>query len=90
MLGSEHLLASLAPSLGKHRAQTLLQEALAEGRRLGLSLKDAIAASDELRVHFDPAVLRPGELDTGAAGAMVDEVLERARRARLGERDVWP
>jgi adenylosuccinate lyase len=90
MLGSEHLLASLAPSLGKHRAQTLLQEALAEGRRLGLSLKDAIAASDELRVHVDPAVLRPGELDTGAAGAMVDEVLEHARRARLGERDVWP
>ena len=88
MLGSEHLLAALAPVLGKHRAQALLQDALAEGRRLGLTLAEAVARSAELRPHA--SLLQPAQLDTGAAGAMVDEVVERARRARAAEPERWP
>ncbi|MGH2689370.1 MAG: lyase family protein [Actinomycetota bacterium] len=88
MLGSEHLLAALAPALGKHRAQALLQDALAEGRRLGLTLAEAVARSDELRSHA--SLLEPAVPDTGAAGAMVDEVVERARRARAAEPERWP
>jgi adenylosuccinate lyase len=88
MLGSEHALAALAPLLGKHRAQALLQEALAEGRRLGLSLAEAVARCEELRPHA--SVLQPAGFDTGSAGAMVDDVLERARAARAAEPDGWP
>jgi adenylosuccinate lyase len=88
MQGSEHLLAALAPVLGGHRAQALLQDALAEGRRLGLTLAEAVARSDELRPHA--ALVRPADLDTGAAGAMVDEVVERARQARAVDPDRWP
>lgn len=114
MLGSEMLLASLAPDLGKHRAQSLLQDALADGRRKGLDFAAAVAASDELRAHLDGAgaLIGPsgpsapsgpwetagtsvlsavaGAVDVGASGAMVDEVVGRARRARASERAAWP
>jgi adenylosuccinate lyase len=90
MLTSEHLLASLSPTLGKHRAQSLLQEALAEGRRKGLGLEEAIAASDDLRPHVDPTAMHPLEIDVGASGAMVDEVVARAQQARAEEGETWP
>jgi adenylosuccinate lyase len=90
MLGSEHLLASLAPGLGKHRAQALLQEALAAGRQKGLRLEEAVAASEDLRPHVPADVGHSSDPDVGAAGAMVDEIVGRARLARSKERDTWP
>jgi adenylosuccinate lyase len=79
MAASEKLLATLAPSEGKHAAQDRLQHLLAAGR----SLEDIAAAAG-----LDAAdLLAP---DAGAAGAMVDEVLRRARAARVNEPEVWP
>jgi adenylosuccinate lyase len=88
---SEALLAALAPRIGKHRAQDLLQGVLGEAQRQGRSLAEA--ASDPRIAGELPA----GELrsllerpQTGAAGAMVDEVLRRARRRRAAEPETWP
>jgi adenylosuccinate lyase len=79
MAASEKLLATLAPSEGKHAAQARLQHLLAAGG----SLEDVAAAAG-----LDATdLLRP---DAGAAGAMVDEVLHRARAARASEPEVWP
>ena len=79
MAVSEKLLATLAPSEGKHAAQDRLQHLLAAGGSL-----EAIAAAAGL----DAAdLLAP---DAGAAGAMVDEVLRRARAARANEPKMWP
>ena len=76
---SEKLLATLAPSEGKHAAQARLQHLLAAGA----SLEDVAAAAG-----LDAAdLLAP---DAGAAGAMVDEVLRRAHAARANEPEVWP
>jgi adenylosuccinate lyase len=91
MASSEALLVALAPRVGKHRAQDLLQELLEEARRHGRSLAEAAATSevarqlpeDELRSLLE----RPA---TGAAGAMVDEVVRRARERRAGEPETWP
>jgi adenylosuccinate lyase len=76
---SEQVLAALAPALGKHRAQALLQEVLRRGRAQGLTLEEALLASPELRPHLDAERLRSllAGSGTGAAGAMVDEVVGR-------------
>jgi adenylosuccinate lyase len=80
---SERVLAAMAPTLGKHHAQERLQRLLADGRRRGLSLRDAVLADDELRDALPPELVASlGRPDTGSAGAMVDEVLARAARAR--------
>jgi adenylosuccinate lyase len=88
---SEALLAALAPRVGKHRAQDLLQRVLEEARRQDRSLEEAAAASEVARE------VTPGELrsllerpQTGAAGAMVDEVVRRARERRATEPEAWP
>jgi adenylosuccinate lyase len=88
---SEALLAALAPRVGKHRAQDLLQRVLGEARRQGRSLEEAAAGSEVARE------LMPGELrsllerpQTGAAGAMVDEVVRRAGERRATEPEAWP
>jgi adenylosuccinate lyase len=79
MAASERLLATLAPSQGKHATQDLLQRALAAGA----SLEEVASAAG-----LDEAQgLSP---EAGAAGAMVDEVLRRARAARATEPEVWP
>jgi adenylosuccinate lyase len=79
MAASERLLATLAPSQGKHATQDLLQRALAAGA----SLEEVASAAG-----LDEAQgLSP---EAGAAGAMVDEVLRRARAARAAEPEVWP
>jgi len=79
MAASEKLLGTLAPSEGKHATQDRLQHLLAGGG----SLEDVVAAAG-----LDAAdLLAP---DAGAAGAMVDEVLRRARAARANEPEVWP
>jgi adenylosuccinate lyase len=88
---SEALLAALAPRVGKHRAQDLLQRVLGEARQQGRSLEEAATGSEvageipsgELRSLLE----RP---QTGAAGAMVDEVVRRARERRATEPEAWP
>jgi adenylosuccinate lyase len=79
MAASEKLLATLAPSKGKHATQDVLQRALAAGESL-----DEVASAAGLNA-LD--LLAP---DAGAAGAMVDEVIRRARAARTSEPEVWP
>jgi adenylosuccinate lyase len=76
---SERLLAELAPRLGKHRAQAVLQEFLEEGRVRGEHLREALAGIPEIDGVEAELLDRP---DIGFAGAMVDEVLRRARAAR--------
>jgi adenylosuccinate lyase len=78
---SERVLASLSSSLGKHRAQALLQEALSESgaaapRGLELDELTAAAAAD-----LGPAV--------ASAVAMTDLVVERGRAARGNESETW-
>ncbi len=88
---SEALLAALAPRLGKHRAQDLLQRVLDEARQQGRSLAEAAAGSEVAR-EIPPDELR-SLLErplTGAAGAMVDEVVRRARQRRAAEPEAWP
>jgi adenylosuccinate lyase len=73
-LGSEAALAALAPRLGKHRAQALLQRALADGRRRGQTpaeaLRGAAEAADGLTAGREPA--------TGEELAAVAEALAAA------------
>jgi adenylosuccinate lyase len=87
---SEHVLAKLAPSLGKHRAQALLQAALADAAGSGLPLEEAVLASPDLHGTVDADALRSwlATPDTGAAAAMVDEVVSRIRAAEGTDR--WP
>ena len=89
---SERLLATLAPRLGKHEAQRLLQQRLVGAAQRGQSLGDVLAADDGLsgqlqRVEVSELLQHP---DTGFAGAMVDAVVAHARAARSRESDQWP
>lgn len=89
-LSSEAVLAALAPSLGKHRAQALLQEALAAGQRSGQSLTEVVAGlpvDAGLRAELLRAASANG---AGSAPEMVDEVVAKARAARAAEEDWWP
>jgi adenylosuccinate lyase len=89
---SEKVLSVLAPSLGKHSAQALMQRAIAEGGEKGLSLRQSLATSDVLRPHLEPQTLESilDSLDPGSAPRMADEVVARARRERAEEPGVWP
>jgi adenylosuccinate lyase len=88
---SEALLAALAPRVGKHRAQELLQRVLGEARRQDRSL-EAAAAGSEVAREIPPGQLRSllERPQTGAAAAMVDEVVRRARERRATEPEAWP
>jgi adenylosuccinate lyase len=77
----EAALRLLTARRGKHAAQAAMQAALAGGRPLGPALREAGLLSDE-----EIAGLQP---DTGAAGAMVDLVVARARAARDEEPPPW-
>jgi adenylosuccinate lyase len=89
-LASERVLAALAPTLGKHRAQALLQETLRAGSALGRPLEETLLASADLQPHLDRGRLRSllAAPDTGSAGAMVDLVVGRLRGDR--QADGWP
>ena len=76
-LRSEQILAGLSEQLGKHAAQALMAEILASG---AVRAEDLVATVAD-RAGVDPAevaawAMRPA---TGAAAAMVDAVLDRAR-----------
>jgi adenylosuccinate lyase len=81
-LHSEQILAALSAQRGKHAAQALMAEAVASG----LAAPGLTAAVAD-RAGLAPAEVAAwaGRLATGAAGAMVDRVLDRARSLR-GER----
>jgi adenylosuccinate lyase len=79
--GSEAALSVLTERLGKHAAQEALQVALSHGRRAGRAMPDALVDAG-LLTEQEVAVLVP---DAGAAGAMVDLVVVRARAARAAE-----
>jgi adenylosuccinate lyase len=87
-LASERLLAGLTGRMGKHAAQQLMHEVLGPGntgvRRAADALVAAGAATEE---ECRSWLGRPA---TGAAGAMVDAVVDRARAARAEEPDTWP
>ena len=89
---SERLLADLAPRLGKHEAQGLLQERLQGWMQRGQPLAEALAGDAELRRQLsEPALLELLEKpDTGFAAAMADAVLARAHAARSMETGPWP
>lgn len=78
---SERLLAGLARKVGKHRAQQMLQEQTSAGRAsaLGAALVSSGAATAS---EVEAWAIAP---DIDAAGAMVDEVLARAKRSRDAE-----
>ena len=87
-LTSERLLVGLTERLGKHAAQQLMHEVLRPGsadvRRVSEALVAAGAATE---LDCRRWLARP---PTGAAGAMVDAVVGRAREARAAEPDTWP
>ena len=88
---SEGTLVALAPRIGKHRAQQLLQDALRSGWDRGLSLQEAVLAHEELREVIDRHDLEQLLVNpaTGSAGTMVDNVVEQARRALHSEPQDW-
>jgi adenylosuccinate lyase len=82
---SERLLAGLATTQGKHRAQQMLQE-LALGHRggeLAAALVESGAASEEQVRAWAPGPA------IGTAAAMVDELVRRARDERGAEPESW-
>ncbi len=85
---SERILAGLAGRLGKHAAQALLHDLLAPGEGEPQSVVDAVVASGAATAsECEEWLAGPAP---GAAGAMVDTVLQRAREARTAEAEVWP
>ncbi len=91
-LSSERVLAALAPTMGKHRAQAALHDLLASARERGQSLEEALLSSDELRQYLEPEAVRSiaRSADPGASGDMVDAVLRRAEAARAADGEAWP
>jgi adenylosuccinate lyase len=89
---SEKVLAFLGPRLGKHKAQALMQKALAEGRQKNLSPRESLISSDAIRPHLEAPSLESllDDFDPGAAPLMANEVVARGRRERAQEPDVWP
>jgi len=89
-IASERLLAALAPVLGKHRAQAELQDAIRRARHDGDSTDQALrlVASDHIDSFTLSSMLTTP--DTGACGAMVDEVIRRCSQAMAGDSATWP
>jgi adenylosuccinate lyase len=79
-LRSEQILAALSATRGKHAAQAMMAEVVASGAASSRGLVAAVAE----RGGLDPAEVESWSTrpPTGAAGAMVDLVVERARTAR--------
>ncbi|GAA1127237.1 adenylosuccinate lyase family protein [Nocardioides aquiterrae] len=80
---SERLLSAMSARLGKHRAQAMLHDAYREALESGRTLPAVL----EGRANADE-LAELARIDTGAAAAMVDEVVARARR-RPVESEPW-
>lgn len=86
--GSERLLAGLTGRLGKHAAQQLLHELLRPGAGgVRNVVAEVVASGAATAAECRDWLARPA---TGAAGAMVDTVVRRARAARATEARTWP
>lgn len=89
---SEAVLATLATSLGKHRAQDALFSALRDGWSAGRDLKETILSQPALAEHLTLEAIEE-LLDTPpvhAAAEMVDLAVARATTERQDESDEWP
>lgn len=92
-LASERLLVAATRAIGKHSAQQLLSNVLADAHATRVPLDRALTDSAELREHLGGDTIRAAldaPPDTGAAGEMVDAVVTAARGRRAGESDTWP
>ncbi|MGZ4721510.1 class-II fumarase/aspartase family protein [Oryzihumus sp.] len=87
-IASERLLAGLAGKGGKHTAQRLMHEVLSPGTTEVAHVVDALVAAGAATEQECRRWLAVPA--TGAAGAMVDTVVSRARAARDAEPDTWP
>ncbi|MGZ4635979.1 MAG: class-II fumarase/aspartase family protein [Oryzihumus sp.] len=87
-IASERLLAGLAGKVGKHTAQRLMHEVLSPGTTEVAHVVDALVAAGAATEQECRRWLAVPA--TGAAGAMVDTVVSRARAARDAEPDTWP
>jgi adenylosuccinate lyase len=85
-LASEQILAGLSQKLGKHTAQQLMHDVLAPGSRDVHDVVDALEASGVVTAEEGRAWV---SREVGDTGAMVDEVVARARRARAAEPKEW-
>jgi adenylosuccinate lyase len=84
--GSEQVLAALTERLGRHSAQQALQTTLAQGLAAGRTMREAVTGAG-LMSSEEYDAMGPG---TGAAGAMVDQVVAVGRTAREREGLTWP
>ena len=85
--GSERVLAALTARLGKHAAQARLHDAIRPTSGHARALEEAVVAAGLLTAEEVRALVGRPAVD--GAHAMVDEVLARARAARLVEDDEW-
>jgi adenylosuccinate lyase len=92
VIGSEKLLSRLAPELGKHRAQALVQQFLDPARKRQLSIEELVESSEELGPYLEREEIRRmlETVDPGAAPRMVDLVVEMGRKQRAEEPEEWP
>jgi len=79
---SERLLSVMSARLGKHRAQAALQDAYRTASGSGRPVTAVLDLEPDELAELD-------RVDTGAAAAMVDEVVARAVRRRAGEGASW-
>lgn len=88
---SELALVAASGVLGKHDAHRRLYAALRRGVEEGLDLEASIRSDPALDAVFDRRTLDEvlAAVPTGSAGAMVDDVVARARAERAVEPDVW-
>jgi adenylosuccinate lyase len=82
-ISSERVLASLSSTMGKHRAQSLLQDALSESGAGsdGPDLEELDQLMAARAADLGPAI--------ASAVAMTDLVVERGRAARANESETW-
>jgi adenylosuccinate lyase len=85
-LASEQMLSALTPRIGKHAAQDLMHTVLTPGSRDVHAVFDALVAAGVASEQDSRAWT---SWEVGAAGAMVDEVVARGRRARAAEPESW-
>jgi adenylosuccinate lyase len=85
-LASEQMLAGLTRRLGRDAAQRVMHDVLAPGSRDSHEVFDALLA-EGVAAEQDRETWTTWQV--GEAGAMVDEVVARARQARGTEPDSW-
>lgn len=81
---SERLLGKMSVRLGKHDAQELLQNAYRRSDEEHLSLACALQG-----VATESELSQATQIDLGASAAMVDKVIDAARRRRASESSCW-